>query len=206
MSKRPVVLYGASGFSGRLIAEFLREYGVPFIAAGRNRTKIQDEVVCPLRQRSGDEHPLLLTAGQGVVAPVREVVAPHLLDGVIDDRQVGRVIAVERPLVGAASDHHHLGDGEVEFRGGLLCDDSDPAGGLPGSQGEEVPTVEQYPPTRRAVDAVDGLQDGRFAAPVRAEQADELPVRHLDVDVRDDSPLRDVHRQSLDREAHWVVP
>src|SRR6202451_2278995 len=41
-SKRPVVLYGANGFSGRLIAEFLREYNVPFIAAGRSRTRIQD--------------------------------------------------------------------------------------------------------------------------------------------------------------------
>ena len=42
MSKRPVVIYGASGFSGRLVAEFLREYNVPFIAAGRNRARIQD--------------------------------------------------------------------------------------------------------------------------------------------------------------------
>jgi len=40
--KRPVVLYGASGFSGRLVAEFLREYNVPFIAAGRNRAKIEE--------------------------------------------------------------------------------------------------------------------------------------------------------------------
>jgi short subunit dehydrogenase-like uncharacterized protein len=40
--KRPVVIYGANGFSGRLIAEFLREYNVPFIAAGRNAKKIQD--------------------------------------------------------------------------------------------------------------------------------------------------------------------
>ncbi len=41
-SKKPVVLYGASGFSGRLTAEYLREYNVPFIAAGRNKAKIQD--------------------------------------------------------------------------------------------------------------------------------------------------------------------
>jgi len=41
MSRRPVVVYGASGFSGRLVAEFLREFSVPFIAAGRNRAKIQ---------------------------------------------------------------------------------------------------------------------------------------------------------------------
>jgi short subunit dehydrogenase-like uncharacterized protein len=42
MSKKPVVVYGASGFSGRLIAEFLREYKVPFIAAGRNLKKLQE--------------------------------------------------------------------------------------------------------------------------------------------------------------------
>ena len=42
VSKRPVVLYGASGFSGRLVAEFLREYNLPFLAAGRNREKIQE--------------------------------------------------------------------------------------------------------------------------------------------------------------------
>ncbi len=42
MGKRPVVIYGASGFSGRLVAEFLREFNVPFIAAGRNRGKIQE--------------------------------------------------------------------------------------------------------------------------------------------------------------------
>ena len=39
--KKPVILYGASGFSGRLVAEFLREFHVPFIAAGRNRSRIQ---------------------------------------------------------------------------------------------------------------------------------------------------------------------
>ena len=41
MSSKPVVLYGASGYTGRLIAEFLREYQIPFIAAGRNREKIE---------------------------------------------------------------------------------------------------------------------------------------------------------------------
>ena len=41
-AKRPVVVYGASGFSGRLVAEYLREYNVPFVAAGRNRSKIEE--------------------------------------------------------------------------------------------------------------------------------------------------------------------
>lgn len=38
----PVVIYGASGYTGRLIAEHLRDLGVPFIAAGRNRKRIED--------------------------------------------------------------------------------------------------------------------------------------------------------------------
>ena len=42
MPDRPVVVYGASGFSGRLTVEFLREYNVPFVAAGRDAARIQD--------------------------------------------------------------------------------------------------------------------------------------------------------------------
>lgn len=39
MSK-PVVVYGASGYTGRLICEYLREYNVPFTAAGRDKSRI----------------------------------------------------------------------------------------------------------------------------------------------------------------------
>ena len=39
-TKKPVVVYGASGYTGRLICEYLREYGIPFIAAGRSGEKI----------------------------------------------------------------------------------------------------------------------------------------------------------------------
>lgn len=38
----PVVVYGASGYTGRLVIEFLREYGIPFIAAGRSRSRIEE--------------------------------------------------------------------------------------------------------------------------------------------------------------------
>ena len=38
----PVVIYGASGYTGRLIAEFLREYQISFIAAGRNKSRIEE--------------------------------------------------------------------------------------------------------------------------------------------------------------------
>ncbi|MDO9456686.1 DUF5938 domain-containing protein [Nocardioides sp.] len=40
-TQKPVVVYGASGYTGRLICEYLREYGVPFVAAGRDGAKLQ---------------------------------------------------------------------------------------------------------------------------------------------------------------------
>ena len=39
---RPVVIYGASGYTGRLVAEYLREYSIPFVAAGRNKAKLKE--------------------------------------------------------------------------------------------------------------------------------------------------------------------
>ncbi|MBU2695476.1 DUF5938 domain-containing protein [Pimelobacter sp. 30-1] len=39
--KKPVIVYGASGYTGRLICEYLREFGVPFIAAGRSADKLK---------------------------------------------------------------------------------------------------------------------------------------------------------------------
>lgn len=38
----PVVVYGASGYTGRLVMEHLRDLSVPFIAAGRNRARIDE--------------------------------------------------------------------------------------------------------------------------------------------------------------------
>ena len=39
-AEKPVVVYGASGYTGRLICEYLREFGVPFVAAGRDKARI----------------------------------------------------------------------------------------------------------------------------------------------------------------------
>lgn len=41
MSKKPVVVYGASGYTGRLVCEYLRQYQIPFIAAGRNAERLE---------------------------------------------------------------------------------------------------------------------------------------------------------------------
>src|SRR6185436_14618670 len=40
MSDKPVVVYGASGYTGRLICEYLRDYNLPFVAAGRSTDKL----------------------------------------------------------------------------------------------------------------------------------------------------------------------
>ena len=42
--KRPVVVYGVSGYTGRLVCEYLREFNIPFIAAGRDGKKVQEVV------------------------------------------------------------------------------------------------------------------------------------------------------------------
>lgn len=41
-SKKPVVIYGVTGYTGRLVAEYLREYRVPFIAAGRDGKRVKE--------------------------------------------------------------------------------------------------------------------------------------------------------------------
>jgi short subunit dehydrogenase-like uncharacterized protein len=41
-SKKPVVIYGVTGYTGRLVAEYLREYRLPFIAAGRDAKRIKE--------------------------------------------------------------------------------------------------------------------------------------------------------------------
>jgi len=44
MSDKPVVVYGASGYTGRLICEYLRQYHLPFVAAGRDKDKLHDSM------------------------------------------------------------------------------------------------------------------------------------------------------------------
>ena len=40
-SQKPVVVYGASGYTGRLVCEYLRQYQIPFVAAGRNAERLE---------------------------------------------------------------------------------------------------------------------------------------------------------------------
>ena len=44
INKHPIVVYGVTGYTGKLIAEYLTRRGLPFVAAGRNREKIAAEL------------------------------------------------------------------------------------------------------------------------------------------------------------------
>ena len=44
MSSPEVVIYGASGYTGKLIAWHLAERGIPFIAAGRKKKRLEEEM------------------------------------------------------------------------------------------------------------------------------------------------------------------
>ncbi len=64
--KKPVVVYGASGYTGRIVCEFLRQYRIPFVAAGRNAERIQETM---------DHLPGVETADYEVVAVDNTVAA-----------------------------------------------------------------------------------------------------------------------------------
>lgn len=74
--KKPVVVYGASGYTGRLVCEFLRQYQVPFVAAGRNAERIQETM---------DHLPGIETADYEVIAVDNTVEA---LTDLFEGRQV----------------------------------------------------------------------------------------------------------------------
>lgn len=43
-SEHPVVVYGASGYTGKLVAENLAARGIPFVAAGRNEQRLEEGI------------------------------------------------------------------------------------------------------------------------------------------------------------------
>ena len=44
MAKPEVLIYGASGYTGKMIAWHLAEYGIPFTAAGRNQARLEEQM------------------------------------------------------------------------------------------------------------------------------------------------------------------
>lgn len=73
MSTKPVVVYGASGYTGRLVCEYLRELNVPFVAAGRDKDRLAEAM---------SRVPGIETADHEIVEVAHEVDAlTELFDG-----------------------------------------------------------------------------------------------------------------------------
>src|SRR6266536_4559153 len=94
-AKKPVVVYGVSGYTGRLVCEYLRELNVPFIAAGRDKARVQQVI---------DKVPGIDTVEHEVVEVAHEVGAlTELLSGAkVVSNMVGPFIKYGPEVVEAA--------------------------------------------------------------------------------------------------------
>ena len=90
MSKPQVVIYGASGYTGKLIAWHLAERDIPFIAAGRDAKRLEEEmakvpelkghhyecVACPLEEKAMTELFSGTTVVYNIVGPFMQLSEP----------------------------------------------------------------------------------------------------------------------------------
>ncbi len=111
MPTKPVVVYGASGYTGRLVCEALRHYQLPFIAAGRDKARLE----AAMKQVPGIE-----TADYEVVAVDHAVDAlADLFDGAeVVCNTVGPFLYYGLTVVEAAARakiHYLDSTGEIDF-------------------------------------------------------------------------------------------
>ena len=116
--KKPVVVYGVSGYTGRLVCEYLREYNIPFIAAGRDKKRVQDVV---------DKIPGVETANCEVVEVEhsRPALAELFRGAQVVSNMVGPFIKYGEPVVQACLDagcHYTDTTGEQDWV--LKCADT----------------------------------------------------------------------------------
>jgi hypothetical protein len=98
MSSKPrVLIYGASGYTGKLVAESLAQRGIPFIFAGRNRDRL-DEGLKIVGQRFGGP----VVAEIGVATNTVEELLPLLQDVDVVINVVGPFMQLAWPVVEAA--------------------------------------------------------------------------------------------------------
>lgn len=97
MSTPEVVIYGASGYTGKLIAAYLGQKCIPFIAAGRNQQRLEEEMA-KVPELSGAEYECI------AVTHEREMLA-SLFDGKqVVYNVVGPFMQLGEPVVQAALD------------------------------------------------------------------------------------------------------
>lgn len=95
MSEAKIVLYGASGYTGKHVAWKLAERGIPFVAAGRNKARL-DEQLGSMPELAGAEY-------ETVAVEHDEAALARLLDGKeIVHNLAGPFMQLGEPVVKAA--------------------------------------------------------------------------------------------------------
>ncbi len=140
-------------------------------AAGRF---VEHEQVGFLRQRTGEEDPLLLPAGEFADVPVVEPVEPDRVDDPADPVGVGPRQSPEPPVADRQRHHVEHGDGERPVDRLDLGDVADP---------QPAPTPDRAVP--RVDDAEQGLERRGLAAAGGPDDPDEIALVHGEFDVVD---------------------
>ena len=103
------------------------------------------------------------------------------LERVGTDAVVRRPDARHPPQVRGAAHAHHVGDGEVEVVGALLGDDSDRSSELDRPQARYVCSGDGNHSGTGAQRSVERAQQGGLAAPVGADDGEELTTGHVEI-------------------------
>ncbi len=134
---------------------------------------VEQQVVGALCQRTRDEHPLLLAAGQPGDDAVGEVPGTHLRQSCGRELVIRDRVALERPKVGRSSQQDRLGHRQRDVGVLVLGDDGEAARLLPRGERGEVGAVEAHQPGSRGEGGVERAQQRGLATAVRADQPDD---------------------------------
>ena len=162
------------------------------VEVGRGLVEEQEGGV--LRERLGEEHPLLLAARERRHGPVGKAGEVEGVERRVDARAVGIAERVHPAEVRRASQADDLGDGKVDGERGLLADERDLAGAVArrprvhGAAAEAKRSGGGEEPDERA-------EERRLARAVGADEGDALALPDLERHVAE-------HRAASERDAH----
>ena len=136
---------------------------------------VQQQQVGVLGHDLGQEGPLQLPAGKGQNGPIRQRLHAGEAKGLLDPL-AGLGVLGEQPAlaVGIAAHGGHLGHGKGGVSAGMLGQDPQMPGPVPGGHGFHLPAQEPDP-ARMGDGLGNGPQQGGFSRPVGAYDHQPIP-------------------------------
>src|SRR5690606_27034748 len=139
-----------------------------------------------LGQRPGDPHALAFTAGEAKKGPVGQFQGPRLVEAFLGDATVLRAVEAHGAQMRAPPHQGHLPGGEGEVRRDLLREEGDPPRDLAALEARQVESLEEDATASGKKEAGEDAKERALARAVLADDAEDLPRRHLEVDVAED--------------------